>query len=1031
MELKGIPGEAFKMSTTLFKEYAALHKEYTEKYGPKTAIFLMVGSFYELYDTQAPDGRTNLNVREIADFLGITLSIKRSEDPGEVDGIVAGFPDYVLHKWAGKLTGAGWTVVIVDQVKDREGRVTQRKVSRILSPSTHLEALSTYDAPTIVGVWLQFPSYAAAAFDLSTGSTYTTSGTLRGTAEAWTCDELLHFLSVFSPREVLVLSGTAASPETLQKQLDYTRPNALLHSKSQSMGALELPLARAEFLRRLYAPKSILPIIEYLQLENVLEEKVLCATLRFIEDHFPSSFERLQPNQPWSPSHLLLLGNHALNQLQIIGGGDECVLGLFKYTATTPFGKRALIERLLMPSADAAVIRSRLADVRIFYDLDTTLTSQLYKALRAIYDLPRLHRKMLCATVGAAELLALKSSYEAAATLTDLLSKSPFAASADLTSALNTLRAALTTNFDLERAANMDPNHTFLPVAAHKHLGELEDRIAKHITELDTYLNVLASAAGTTANSALRYEARERQPFGIRGTRTVLTTFKAALGTPAGDRALQKLSDEQRAVTVSIQKGGGWIESDWLTKKNGAILALQEQLEREFLLALPDVCAAFCAATQEFWQPVETWLARVDISLGLATEAKSRRWCEPTITDADSAAFNAVGLRHPLIEGLMTRVEYVAHNVQLGGETAGGWLVYGMNASGKSSLMKSIGIAVHLAQAGSFVPATSFELAPYRALFTRILNQDNLWAGLSSFAVEMSEMRDILRSADRYTLVLGDELCAGTESVSAKALVAAGIEWLAERRANFVFATHLHGLCDVLPAPDTISLKVWHLKVVYNPGTQKLVYERHLTPGSGSSLYGLEVARAMNVPHAFLEKAHAIRRKLLGTVSEEGASRSTWNSNITRRKCELCNCDVVGQLEVHHIQQRADGGTNDARNLMVLCAACHDKHHANPETSAASQPLRVTSDGLERIVANATVGGGPTPAAVVGVESPTATSSSPKKSNRGRWTDEEMTIIQQTLASYPNLPMRQLVHRLKHNDGIDISEATLRKMRGA
>ena len=1025
------------MTSNLFREYAALHKEYTEKYGPKTAIFLMVGSFYELYDTQNPDGRTNLNVREIADFLGITLSIKRSEDPTDSEGIVAGFPDYVLHKWAGKLTGAGWTVVIVDQVKDRDGKVSQRKVSRILSPSTHLEALSTYDAPTIVGIWLQFPSYAAAAFDLSTGSTYTTSGTLRGSADAWTSDELLHFLSVFSPREVLVLSGGGLppSPESLQKQLDYNRPNALLHSKSQSLGALELPLARAEFLRRLYAPKSILPIIEYLQLGNVLEEKILCAVLRFIEDHFPSSFERLQPNQPWSPSHLLLLGNHALNQLQIVGGAgagaaDECVLGLFKYTATTPFGKRALVERLLMPSADAAVIRARLADVQIFHTLESGLTGQLYKALRAIYDLPRLHRKMLCATVGAAELLALKSSYEGAAALIDLLAPTAFAAPADLVAALGALHSALSANFDLERAAAMDPNHTFLPAATHKQLGELEGRLAKHIAELDTYLNVLSAAAGTTAGTALRYETRERQPYGIRGTRTVLTTFKAALGTPAGDKALQKLSDEQRTLTVSIQKGGGWIESEWLTKKNGTILALQEQLEREFLLALPDVCAAFCAATQEHWQPIESWLARVDISLGLASEAKARRWCAPAILDAPTASFKAVGLRHPLIEGLMTRTEYVAHNVQLGGEAPNGWLVYGMNASGKSSLMKSIGIAVHLAQAGSFVPATEFALAPYRALFTRILNQDNLWAGLSSFAVEMSEMRDILRSADQHALVLGDELCAGTESVSAKALVAAGIEWLAERRANFVFATHLHGLCDVLPPPESISLKVWHLKVVYNPVTQKLVYERHLTPGSGSSLYGLEVARAMNVPHAFLEKAHAIRRKLLGTVSEEEAGRSAWNSQITRRKCELCGCEIVSQLEVHHIRQRADGGTNDARNLMVLCAACHDAHHANPESSAASQPLRVTSEGLERIVAPSVLERIVAPSVLERIVVPSEPTEPAKKSARGsRWTPEELETIQQTLASYPNLPMRQLVHRLKHNDGIDISEATLRKMR--
>jgi hypothetical protein len=64
------------------------------------------------------------------------------------------------------------------------------------------------------------------------------------------------------------------------------------------------------------------------------------------------------------------------------------------------------------------------------------------------------------------------------------------------------------------------------------------------------------------------------------------------------------------------------------------------------------------------------------------------------------------------------------------------------------------------------------------------LNQDNLFSGLSSFAVEMSELRDILVNANQNTLVLGDELCSGTESTSAQALVSAGIQYLSEKRSD-------------------------------------------------------------------------------------------------------------------------------------------------------------------------------------------------------------------------------------------------------
>ena len=121
---------------------------------------------------------------------------------------------------------------------------------------------------------------------------------------------------------------------------------------------------------------------------------------------------------------------------------------------------------------------------------------------------------------------------------------------------------------------------------------------------------------------------------------------------------------------------------------------------------------------------------------------------------------------------------------------------------------------------------------------------------------------------------------------------------------------------------------------------------------------------------------------------------------------------MTRDLEVHHIQQRVDGGTNDARNLMVLCAACHDHHHANPEVSKASKLLTVTSDGLERIAPDAK-----------------STTSDPKPKQKGKWTDEERTTILNVLATYPNLPAKQVVFRLKHTECIEISEGSLRKFK--
>jgi DNA mismatch repair protein MutS len=375
------------------------------------------------------------------------------------------------------------------------------------------------------------------------------------------------------------------------------------------------------------------------------------------------------------------------------------------------------------------------------------------------------------------------------------------------------------------------------------------------------------------------------------------------------------------------------------------------------------------------------------------------------------------GLRHPLIEATASTTEYVRHTVALGAQQQG-WLVYGMNASGKSSLMKAVGIAVLLAQAGCYVPASRMTLSPFRSLYTRILNTDNLWAGLSSFAVEMTELREILARADRHSLVLGDELCSGTESQSATALVGAGIRWLHEREARFIFATHLHGLMDIPSVAELPRLRVWHLKVHYDIAADRLVYDRSLTPGPGSSLYGLEVARAMNIPDAILTMAHEIRRGLLGTAVETDAPQSAWNTAIQRRKCELCDANIVRDLEVHHIKPRAvangagrlpDGTQlNHMRNLVVVCQTCHDRHHSGQIT----------------IGSRATTSDGPM------LSSAASDAGSSNSSARTKWSPEQLETIRTYLRNYSTLPPKRIAFDLEEKEGIRISVASLRTIRG-
>jgi DNA mismatch repair protein MutS len=217
---------------------------------------------------------------------------------------------------------------------------------------------------------------------------------------------------------------------------------------------------------------------------------------------------------------------------------------------------------------------------------------------------------------------------------------------------------------------------------------------------------------------------------------------------------------------------------------------------------------------------------------------------------------------------------------------------------------------------------------PYKYIFSRIIGNDNIFKGLSTFAVEMSELRTILRLTDENSLILGDELCSGTETLSAISIFVAGIQKLHKRRSSFIFATHLHELGEYS------GVKAYHLSVRAQGST--LVYDRILKEGAGSAMYGLEVCRGLDMDPDFLLLAFQLRERRLGST----AKASRYNAAVTVSTCSICG--VKDNLETHHIvpqrefreESKTNVGTSKNRvsNLAVLCAACHDKHHAGSLT---------------------------------------------------------------------------------------------------
>jgi DNA mismatch repair protein MutS len=199
----------------------------------------------------------------------------------------------------------------------------------------------------------------------------------------------------------------------------------------------------------------------------------------------------------------------------------------------------------------------------------------------------------------------------------------------------------------------------------------------------------------------------------------------------------------------------------------------------------------------------------------------------------------------------------------------------------------------------------------------------------------MSELRVILRLSDSNSLILGDELCSGTETESALSIFVAGLDKLHTLGSSFVFATHFHEIVDYEEIKNMDRLCLKHMSVIYDRERDCLIYDRKLKDGSGDKVYGLEVCKSLHMPEDFLEMAYTLRNKYFpDTKGELSHKTSSYNKTKVVGNCEICN-ENIGE-EVHHLlpQKLANEKgfigaihKNHKANLVSICQKCHKNIH--------------------------------------------------------------------------------------------------------
>ena len=196
--------------------------------------------------------------------------------------------------------------------------------------------------------------------------------------------------------------------------------------------------------------------------------------------------------------------------------------------------------------------------------------------------------------------------------------------------------------------------------------------------------------------------------------------------------------------------------------------------------------------------------------------------------------------------------------------------------------------------------------------------------------VEMIELTSILKRNNKNTLVIGDEICRGTEEKSANIIVAYMLKTLSENNSSFITATHLHKLCNLEIVRTLKNVKAKHLKITYDKINDKLIFDRQLSDGQGETFYGLTVAKYLMKDSNF----NFLTSEILKDYENYDVKKSKYNSNNFLVECEICK--NTEKLETHHINFQKNFNDNkinkdilhiqkDAKyNLVTLCSKCHD-----------------------------------------------------------------------------------------------------------
>jgi len=988
----------------IYKLYFNLCLKYKQEYGKNVVVLIQVGAFFEVYSVK--NASTNIidndksNIINFTELCGLNISEKKVIF-NEQQIVMAGFRDFSIDKYITTLVENGYTVPVYVQVV--EDKKITRELDNIYSPGTYFSCdvdKNTKISNNIMCIWIDVYKplkkaskgvinkevlvYGLSVINIYTGESYIFQYETVFNMIPSTFDELQRYMSTYSPCEIIIISSLNAEQLNMVVQYSDIQSNSIHYVDSTNKKLKDVQSSTSqkyikEILTKYFGEESY-DICDDFNTQIIATQSYVYL-LNFIEKHSINLLKKISLPIFYNTSDRVVLANHTLSQLNIIDnnynesktyGRLSSILSFLNHSCS-PMGKRKIQYQITNPTFNEEWLDKEYDIVYYILNENFNNVDIIRKKLKSVKDLDKIVRQIVTKKIYPSSLFNLYESilsideladeFKSDNTITTYLTSD--LENTDILTLIEDVKAFFNEYFIINNCKLINSMNNFDEDIINKGVSKELDKCVieyennkEQFEEIKSFLNnVMQVYEKNNKNDFVRIHETEKSGF------TLQITHKRS-------QSLMKYLDEMKDKDdkIFINKFVTFTLSELKFVKSSAsnvdihipildtiinniikLKSKKNELVTEIYLNLLEKMNDKIINNIEL---ISKYTANMDVLQNKAYVAKKYNYCRPIIDNTINKSYvTATDIRHCLIEHLQQNEIYVTNDITVGNEKKhNGILLYGTNAVGKTSLIRALGVSIIMAQSGFYVPCSEFIYKPYTAIFSRILSNDNLFKGLSTFAVEMSELRVILKMADENSLVLGDELCSGTETQSAISIFLAGLKTLHLKNSSFIFATHFHEIVDYEEIHELDKMILQHMEVRYNKQTNALEYDRKLKDGSGPKSYGLEVCKSLYLEDDFIDLAYQYRNKYY-PENQETLVRDTTQYNAKKIKgmCEICKKNIGS--EIHHLrhQQEADEHgfidnfhKNHKANLVSICEECHLNMHDDNNKTVVKKKKKTT-----------------------------------------------------------------------------------------